>query len=169
MSAELQELRRSAKDSFDPDSRARAKTRLQEVKAEFPRDRKVQEACEEVARALDARGEEHERVIAELTKIAETVKHVPLSETTDLLRRATQISANFSLEPQVGALIQQIEYEVSRRVAQRQALVGELEQLESAILSSPVAGRAFPPAQSCACSRFYGCGGAGSHGCGSTK
>ena len=132
VSAELQELRRSAKDSFDPDSRARAKTRLQEVKAEFPRDRKVQEACEEVARALDARGEEHERVIAELTKIAETVKHVPLSETTDILRRATQISADFSLEPQVGALIQQIEYEVSRRVAQRQALIGELEQLESA-------------------------------------
>ena len=48
------------------------------------------------------------------------------------MRRATQISSNFSLEPQVGALIQQIEYEVSRRVAQRQALVGELEQLESA-------------------------------------
>ena len=132
VSAELQELRRSAKDSFDPDSRARAKTRLQEVKAEFPRDRRVQDACEEVARALDARGEEHERVIAELTKLAETVKHVPLSETTDILRRATQISANFSLEPQVGALIQQIEYEVSRRVAQRQALIGELEQLESA-------------------------------------
>jgi len=132
VSAELQELRRTAKDSFDPDSRARAKTRLQEVKAEFPRDRKVREACEEVARALDVRGEEHERVIAELTKIAETVKHVPLSETTDILRRATQISANFSLEPQVGALIQQIEYEVNRRVAQRQALIGELEQLESA-------------------------------------
>jgi hypothetical protein len=132
VSAELQELRRSAKDSFDPESRARAKTRLQEVKAEFPRDRKVQEVCEEVARALDARGEEHQRVIAELTKLAETVKHVPLSETTDILRRATQISANFSLEPQVGALIQQIEYEVSRRVAQRQALIGELEQLESA-------------------------------------
>ena len=132
VSAELQELRRSAKDSFDPDSRARAKTRLQEAKAEFPHERKVQEACEEVARALDARGEEHERVIAELTKIAETVKHVPLSETTDILRRATQISADFSLEPQVGALIQQIEYEVSRRVAQRQALIGELGQLESA-------------------------------------
>ena len=132
VSAELQELRRSAKDSFDPESRARAKTRLQEVKAEFPRERRVQDACEEVARALDARGEEHERVIAELTKLAETVKHVPLSETTDILRRATQISANFSLEPQVGALIQQIEYEVSRRVAQRQALIGELEQLESA-------------------------------------
>jgi serine/threonine protein kinase len=132
VSAELQELRRSAKDSFDPEFRAQAKTRLQEVKAEFPRERKVQEACDEVVRILDERGEEHQRVIAELTKIAETVKHVPISESTDILRRATRVSANFALEPQVGALIQQIEYEVNRRVAQRQALLGELEQLESA-------------------------------------
>ena len=56
VSAELQDLRKSVEDSFDPGSRARAKTRLQEIKAEFPRERKVQDACEEVARALDARG-----------------------------------------------------------------------------------------------------------------
>ncbi len=129
---ELQELRKSVGDSFDPESRARAKTRLQEVKAEFPRERKVQDACEEVARALDARGEEHERVIAELTRITESVKQVPLSESTDLLRRAGHISADFSMEPQVGALIQQIESEVNRRLAQRQALIAELEQLEGA-------------------------------------
>ena len=63
---------------------------------------------------------------------AESVKQVPLSESTDLLRRAARISADFSMEPQVGALIQQIESEVNRRLAQRQALIGELEQLEGA-------------------------------------
>ena len=36
------------------------------------------------------------------------------------------------MEPQVGALIQQIESEVNRRLAQRQALIVELEQLEGA-------------------------------------
>jgi hypothetical protein len=36
------------------------------------------------------------------------------------------------MEPQVGALIQQIEYEVNRRLAQRQALIEELAQLERA-------------------------------------
>jgi hypothetical protein len=132
VSAELQGLRKSVEDSFDPGSRARAKTRLQEVQAEFPHERKVRDACEEVVRALDARGEEHERILAELSKIAEAVKHVPLSESTGLLGRAARLSSNFSMEPQVGALIQQIEYEVNRRLAQRQALIEELAQLERA-------------------------------------
>ncbi|MDX6463547.1 MAG: eukaryotic-like serine/threonine-protein kinase, partial [Acidobacteriaceae bacterium] len=132
VSAELQGLRKSVEDSFDPGSRARAKTRLQEVQAEFPHERKVRDACEEVVRALDARGEEHERILAELSKIAEAVKHVPLSESTGLLGRAARLSSNFSMEPQVGALIQQIEYEVNRRLVQRQALIEELAQLERA-------------------------------------
>ncbi|MEA2259632.1 MAG: hypothetical protein QOJ51_2457, partial [Acidobacteriaceae bacterium] len=117
---------------FDPGFRARAKTRLQEVKAEFPHERSVHAACEEVVRALDARGEKHERTIAELSRIAESVRHVPLSESNDLLKSAARIAADFSMEPQVGALIQQIEYEVNRRLAQRQALIDEMGQLESA-------------------------------------
>jgi serine/threonine protein kinase len=132
VSAELQDLRKSVEDSFDPGSRARAKTRLQELQAEFPYERSVREACDEVMRALDARGEEHERVLGELSKIAEAVKHVPLMESADLLGRAARISSNFSMEPQVGALIQQSEYEVNRRLAQRQALIEELAQLERA-------------------------------------
>jgi hypothetical protein len=132
VSAELQDLRKSVEESFDPGSRARAKTRLQEVQAEFPHERKVRDACEEVVRALDARGSEHERSLAELTQIVEEVKHVPLSQSTDLLGRAARLSSNFSMEPQVGALIQQIEYEVNRRLAQRQTLIEELAQLERA-------------------------------------
>ena len=132
VSAELQDLRKSVEDSFDPGSRARAKARLQEVQAEFPHERKVHEACDEVARALELRGEEHERILSELSRIAESVKHVPLSESTDLLRNAARISAQFSMEPQVGALTQQIEYEVNRRLTQRQALLEEMGQLESA-------------------------------------
>ncbi|MGC2402057.1 MAG: protein kinase [Acidobacteriaceae bacterium] len=132
VSAELQDLRKSVEDSFDPGSRARAKTRLQEVQVEFPHERKVRDACEEVMRALDARGEEHGRILAELSEIAQAVKRVPLDESTGLLGRAARLSSNFSMEPQVGALIQQIEYEVNRRLAQRQALIGELVQLERA-------------------------------------
>jgi hypothetical protein len=132
VSAELQDLRKSVEESFDPGSRARAKTRLQEVQAEFPHERKVRDACEEVVRALDARGSEHERSLAELTQIVEEVKHVALSQSTDLLGRAARLSSNFSMEPQVGALIQQIEYEVNRRLAQRQTLIEELAQLERA-------------------------------------
>ncbi len=131
-SAELQDLRKSVDDSFDPGSRVRAKTRLQEIQADFPHERKVRDACEEVVRALDARGEEHERTLVELGKIAEAVKQVPLSESTGLLAQAAGLSSNFSTEPQVGALIQQIEYEVNRRLAQRQALLDELAQLERA-------------------------------------
>lgn len=130
VSAELQGLRKSVEDSFDPGSRARAKARLQEVQAEFPHERKVRDACEEVVRALDSRGEEHERIIAELSQIAEAVKHVPLSESSAFLGRVERLSSNFPMEPQVGALVQQIEYEVNRRLAQRQALIEELTQLE---------------------------------------
>jgi hypothetical protein len=132
VSAELQDLRKSVEESFDPGSRARAKTRLQEVQVEFPHERKVRDACEEVVRALDARGGEHERSLAELSQIVEEVKHVPLGQSTDLLERAARLSSNFAMEPQVGALIQQIEYEVNRRLAQRQALIEELAQLERA-------------------------------------
>jgi len=132
VSAELQGLKKSVEDSFDPGSWARAKTRLSEVKAEFPHEKKVQEVCGEVAKTLDARREEYERIVVELTKIAESVKQVQLSDSTALLRRATEISSNFSMEPQIGALIQQIEYEVNRRLAQRRALIGEIEQLGAA-------------------------------------
>jgi hypothetical protein len=132
VAAELQDLRKSVEDSFDPGSRTRAKTRLQEVQAEFPHEKKVHDACEEVVRALDSREEEHERILAGLSEIADAVKHVQLSESTGLLERAARMSANFSMEPQVGALIQQIEYEVNRRLAQRQALIEEMAQLGSA-------------------------------------
>jgi PEGA domain len=136
VSAELQDLRKSVEDSFDPGSRARAKTRLQEVQREFPHERKVRDACEEVLRALDTRGEEHERVLAELGEIARGVKHVPLHESTGLLERAARLSSNFPMEPQVGALIQQIESEVNRRLAHRQVLVEELAQLERACIQA---------------------------------
>jgi serine/threonine protein kinase len=131
VAAELQDLRKSV-DSFDPTSQARVKTRLREVKAEFPQERKVHEACEEVERALDGLAAEHQRILVELSKIAASAKQVRLSESTGLLQRATQLSAHFSTDPQVGALIQQIEYELNRRLAQRQVLIGEMEQLESA-------------------------------------
>ena len=130
--AELQDLRKSVEVSFDPGSSARVKARLLEIKAEFPHEKKIQEVCEEVAGVLDARGEEEERIVAELTQMAETAKQVPLGESTGLLRRATELSANYAMEPQIGALIQQIDYELNRRLAQRQALLGEMEQLESA-------------------------------------
>jgi serine/threonine protein kinase len=132
VSAELQDLRKNVEDGFDPASRARARTRLQEVHAEFPQERTVRDACEEVMRALDARGEQHERTLSELGEIAHAAKHVPLSESDGLLGRAASLSSNFSMEPQVGALVQQIEHEVNRRLAQRQALIEELAQLERA-------------------------------------
>ena len=64
--------------------------------------------------------------------MAAAAKQVQLGESTGLLRRATQLSANYAMEPQIGALIQQIEYELNRRLAQRQAWLGEMEQLEGA-------------------------------------
>ncbi len=131
-SAELKDLRKTVEESFDPATAARARTRLQEVRAEFPHERRIHEACEEVEKALAVHALEHERIIAELSRIAESVKEVRLSESTALLQRSAQLSAPFSMEPQVGALIQQIEYEVNRRLAQRQSLVGELDQLEGA-------------------------------------
>jgi serine/threonine protein kinase len=131
--AELHDLWKSLEGTFDPTSEARAKARLQEVKAEFPHERKIHEAGEEVERALNARAAEHQKTLAELTRIAVSVKHARLSESATLVQRAKQLSAHFSTDPQVGALIQQVEYELNRRLAQRQVLLGEMQQLENAV------------------------------------
>ena len=136
VSAELQDLRKSVEDSFDSASRERARTRLQQVQVDFAQERTVRYACEEVMRVLDARGEEHKRILSELDEIAQAVKHAPLNELKDLLARAGRLSSNFSssflTDPQVGALMQQIEHEVNRRRAHTQALIEELAQLERA-------------------------------------
>ena len=99
---------------------------------QWPGDKQLEKLLVTARKAIDQQAaEEHERVIAELARMTESVKQVPLSESTDLLRRAARLSSDFSMEPQVGALIQQSEYEVNRRLAQRQALMEELAQLES--------------------------------------
>ena len=162
VSAELQDLKKSVEDSFDPGSWARAKTRLLEVKAEFPHEVKIQEVCEEGAKTLDARGEEYERIVAELTKIAESVKQVQLSESTDLLRRATQISSDFPLEPQIGALIQQIEYEVNRRLGATASSYWGNRATAYRRVPSQVPRRAIATDESCPFSRFFGNGRPGS-------
>ena len=100
---------------------------------QWPDEKQLEKLLATARKAIDRQAaEEHERVIAELTRITESVKQAPLSESTDLLRHAGRISAAFSMDPQVGALTQRIESEVNRRLAQRQALIGELEQLEGA-------------------------------------
>ena len=109
--------------------------KLQELIKTFPESAEAQAmllGAEEPLERLEARREEQERVLAELRTIAESVRKVPLSESTELLRRSTQISTGFLLEAQVGALLQQIEHEVNLRLAQRQSLFEEMEQLESA-------------------------------------
>ena len=109
--------------------------KLQELIKTFPESAEAQAmllSAQESLERLEARISEQERVLAELTKIAESVRKVPLSKSTELLRRSTQISAGFLQEAQVGALLQQIEHEVNLRLAQRQTLIEEMEQLESA-------------------------------------
>ena len=109
--------------------------KLQELIKTFPESAEAQAmllSAQESLERLEARINEQERVLAELTKIAESVRKFPLSESTELLRRSTQISAGFLQEAQVGALLQQIEHEVNLRLAQRQTLIEELERLESA-------------------------------------
>ena len=109
--------------------------KLQELIKTFPESAEAQAMllrAQESLERLEARINEQERVLAELTKIAESVRKFPLSESTELLRRSTQISAGFLQEAQVGALLQQIEHEVNLRLAQRQSLIEEMEQLESA-------------------------------------
>jgi hypothetical protein len=134
---ELGELRGALASSSDANLRTRASGRVVEAKAAFPRERDVRAACDEIAKIIEASREERSRATAELSRIAEEIGRVRLENAQALMARSDEIGAAYSSDPQVGALLQQIHFEVERRQKRLEARVREIVNLQNAIAEAP--------------------------------
>ena len=134
---ELGEIRRSLSGSSDHTLRSRASARVLEVQTSFPKDQDVLSLCDAIAEDLDAVNEARERAISELSRIADEVGRVRIEEALRLRASADRFGREYPSEPQVGALVQQIHFEVDRRQKRTEARIREIANLQSAISEAP--------------------------------
>jgi hypothetical protein len=135
--SELAEIAQALSKSSEAGVRSRASGRVIEAKAGFPREREIRVACDKITKAIESAREDRSKVISELSKIADEVARVRFEETSELVARSNQIASSFEAEPQVGALIQQIKFEVERRQKRLDGRVREIANLETAISEAP--------------------------------
>ena len=135
--AELEELRKAMSHSSDAGLRNRAAGRIVEARAAFPRERDVRVVCDEISKVLDSVKEERTRVVAELAEMAKNLGSASLSDARDALTRALYVAGPHAAEPQVGALIQQITFEVERREKRLQSRIREIGNLEGMVAQAP--------------------------------
>jgi hypothetical protein len=134
---ELSDLAKGLSHSSDASLRSKASGRVIEAKAAFPRERDIRSACDEITRAIDSAREDRTRVIGELSQIADELGRVRFEDARELMSRANLIAAPYPAEPQVGALMQQIHFEVERRQKRLESRIREIANLESAISEAP--------------------------------
>ncbi len=135
--AELSDFSRALSQSSDAALRSRGSGRVVEAKAAFPRERDIRTACDEVTRLIEAAKEDRTRVINELSQIADEIGRVRFEDGRELTGRANSIATPYQDEPQVGALMQQIHFEVERRQKRLESRIREIANLEGAIAEAP--------------------------------
>src|SRR6185437_9159834 len=131
--AELSDLRKALSQSSDAALRTKASGRVVEAKAAFPRERDVRSACDEISKSIESVREDRTRVTGELSKIADELGRVRFEEARELMSRANLMASPYQSEPQVGALLQQIHFEVERRQKRLESRIREIANLENAI------------------------------------
>jgi hypothetical protein len=130
---ELSDLRKALSQSSDAALRTKASGRVVEAKAAFPRERDVRSACDEISKSIESVREDRTRVTGELSKIADELGRVRFEEARELMSRANLMASPYQSEPQVGALLQQIHFEVERRQKRLESRIREIANLENAI------------------------------------
>jgi hypothetical protein len=131
--SELAEFRKSLAQSTDAALRSRASGRVVEAKAAFPRERDIRNACDEIAKIIEAAKEDRARVISELSRMAEEAGRLPIEAALELMNRSDRLSTPYATEPQVGALVQQIHFEVERRQKRLESRIREITNLGNGI------------------------------------
>ncbi len=134
---ELSDLGKALSQSPDAALRSKASGRVVEAKAAFPRERDIRSACDDITKAIESVKEDRGRVIGELTQIADELGRVRFEEAQELMSRANSIATPYQAEPQVGALMQQIHFEVERRQKRLESRIREISNLENAISEAP--------------------------------
>jgi hypothetical protein len=130
-------LGKALSQSSDAALRSKASGRVVEAKAAFPRERDIRSACDEITKAIQSVRDDRTRVIGELSQIADELGRVRFEDARELMGRANSISQPYQAEPQVGALMQQIHFEVERRQKRLESRIREIANLESAISEAP--------------------------------
>jgi len=131
--SELMEFRKALSHAPDAALRSRAAGRVVEARAAFPRERDVRNACDEITKLIEAAKEERTKMIAELSRMAEESNRLPIEAAQELMARSERMAAPYATEPQVGALIQQIHFEVERRQKRLEARIREIANLGNGI------------------------------------
>jgi hypothetical protein len=135
--ADLTDLAKALSHSSDAALRNKASGRVVEAKAAFPRERDIRSACDEITKAIESVKEDRTRVINELSQIADELGRVRFEDARELMGRANSIATPYQAEPQVGALMQQIHFEVERRQKRLESRIREIANLEGAISEAP--------------------------------
>ena len=128
---ELDQLRRVVEHPHDTTSISEADNRLLSIKAAFPHERNVQDVCADLAGALSRLREQRDQSLAGLTRIAQDLERVPIREVTGTFRKAREIASGFAGDARVGALLQQIESSVNRRLERHAELLRDITTLSA--------------------------------------
>jgi tetratricopeptide (TPR) repeat protein len=126
---ELDQLRRVVERPHDTSALGEAGDRLRSIKATFPNERKISDICAELGDALIRLQEKRDQSIEILTGLAQGLEATPTSEVTEVFRRAREIATGFVGDARVGALLQQIESSVKRRLDRHVELIRDLTVL----------------------------------------
>ncbi len=130
---ELQQLRQSIADPQNTLSLAEVDNRLLSAKSTYPLEPAVQQVCDELVRALEDLRRQRDETIATLTSLAQDLSGTPTGKLHALFQNARERAGSMAADPRVGALLQQLESGVTRRLQQREERLRDLHALASEV------------------------------------
>ncbi len=130
---ELEQLRRVVERPHDTTVLGESENRLLSINAAFPHEPEVQQKSAEVAANLSQLREQRDRVLASLAGQVKELARTSTGALTELFRRAREIATGFAGDAQVGALLQQIESTVTKRLDRHTELLGEVAGLSTSL------------------------------------
>ena len=126
---ELQQLRQVIADPQNALSLAEVDNRLLSVKSSYPREPAVQQVCDELVHALETLRRQRDETIAALSSFASDLAKTPTGKLHGLFQSARERAGTMAADPRVGALLQQVESGVTRRLQQREERMRDLNAL----------------------------------------
>ncbi len=126
---ELEQLRRVVERPHDTTILGESENRLLSINAAFPHEPQVQQISAELAANLSRLRERRDHVLASLAALVKDLERTPTGDLTVLFRRAREIATGFAGDAQIGALLQQVESTVTKRMERHTELLGEIAGL----------------------------------------
>ena len=131
--AELEQLRRVVERPHDTTILGESENRLLSINAAFPHEPQVQQISAELAANLSQLRERRDHVLASLSALVKDLERTPTGDLTVLFRRARETATGFAGDAQIGALLQQVESTVTKRMERHTELLGEIASLSTSL------------------------------------